>query len=157
MPPFSSLSLSAHWIGLNRTTACLTGKAATAINRERLIVFLKDGMGPLPALVDGDGKATPKKDHEVGSVRVPTNSGSAFVRRIDDGANETLRLFWEQSQEQALLAVPVGQYELIGYCLYRSEEKTESTASAGAAESEPIGRGSRPELGRRCAGVIVAE
>ncbi len=130
----------ARWIGLNRTTACLTGEAATDVNRKRLISFLQEGMGTQPLLIQGSTTAAQEGDGEVGTVQVPANSGSAFVRRIKGGAKETLRLFWEESERGGVLAVPAGEYELIGYCLYRSEEGIEWTASATIQEGTKADR-----------------
>ncbi|MFT7170391.1 MAG: hypothetical protein ACI80K_003539, partial [Paracoccaceae bacterium] len=68
-----------------------------------------------------------------GLIRVPSTSGSAFLRKrpadsaaagqtVDSEPTETLRLFWEAADEGSTLAIPVGAYELVGYCFYREDD-----------------------------------
>lgn len=123
----------ARWIGLNRTTTCLTDEAATDENRTRLIAWLAEGKAPRPRLVrprDAAGAGT-------GRVRVPATSGSAFLRRTDGERPETLRLFWDASEDGSFLSVPGGEYDLVGYCFYREDDAgVQWTASATVQEGQ---------------------
>ncbi len=131
--PDARVEHDARWIGLNRTTACLTGKAATPANRTRLMAYLKGGSAPTPPLVRASDPATTETH---GFVGVPATSGSAYMRRIDTETKETMRLFWDSSKEGSRLALPHGKYELISYCFYRVEGDVAWTAAATVQEGQ---------------------
>ncbi|MFT5735275.1 MAG: hypothetical protein ACI8WY_003962 [Planctomycetota bacterium] len=132
--PDARVQHDARWIGLNEATTCLTGEAAEPANRERLMAFLKAGVAPVAPLVqksDQEDAAVAAGTH--GLIRVPSTSGSAFLRKrpadsaaagqtVDSEPTETLRLFWEAADEGSTLAIPVGAYELVGYCFYREDD-----------------------------------
>jgi hypothetical protein len=142
--PDTSVEHDARWIGLNRATTCLTGDAATPENRARMIAFLRDGLAPLPPLYralsrDGDGVAAPDSS---GWVSLPATEGSAYLRTVpaeptpedasgDGEATTFLRVVWSRTETGSHVALPRGEYEIIGYSFYREGDGgTRWTASA---------------------------
>lgn len=131
--PDARVEHDARWIGLNRTTACLTGEAATPENRTRLIAFLEDGLAPRPKLYRSSRE---ERKEGQGLVQVPSAPGSAFLRRTDGTNKGTVRIVWDSAKELNQVALPMGDYELVGYCFYSSEKGVEWTASATVQEGQ---------------------
>lgn len=136
--PDRRIEHDARWIGLNETTACLTGAAATPENRRALIDFLRASKAPTPGLVRTRHPAeTAERPLGSGIIEVPTTSGSALLRRTDGGRPVDVRIHWEASGEGRLADLPEGDYDLISYSFYRVDRAGRHwSASATVQEGE---------------------
>lgn len=137
--PDARVEHDGRWIGLNETTACLTGEAAEPENRRALIAFLEAGRAPLPELVRSRHRAESADPVPgCGAVELPSTSGSALLRRGEgDDVGKDVRIYWEASKDGRIVDLPVGDYTLIGYSFYRVDRKGRRwTASATVQEGE---------------------
>lgn len=141
--PDKRIAHDERWIGLNATTTCLTGEAATSANRRRLMSFLKAGAAPVSRLIQTPAKTDTRATAAAtdnGSLHVPAHAGSAYLREKpgptkNSTTPKTLRLYWDAADKGTTLSLPAGSYDLIGYCFYREDDAGHQwTASATVQE-----------------------
>jgi hypothetical protein len=123
------------WLKLNETTTCISGEHDTPEERKALIAYLRAGTTIRPLLIS-DGQAAPA-GATCGKIRVPSTAGSAYLKAerksVRDGSPPRIRLSWKESEKGTTLAVPVGEYRVISYAFYRTDEKGQHWAASGSS------------------------
>lgn len=112
------------WLKLLATTNCINAGEMTPKIRKALAVFFQEKETLRPLLVTEAYE--PEEDLSCGEVRVPSTSGSAYLKAdrdsIRDGTPPKVRLYWKASDAGKVLHVPAGRYRVINYRFYRTAE-----------------------------------
>jgi len=133
--PDMRISEDKHWLKLNMITACIAAKTGTPEVRSALNRYLSAEKTARPILIDAKHAAPAKAI--CGNVRFPTTAGSAYLRAdsksIQGGSPTELRLRWNAYEKGAVLAIPIGDYRVIGYNFYRSDKAKKRWVLSGTA------------------------
>jgi hypothetical protein len=123
------------WLKLNETTTCISGESDTPEARKALIAYLHAEKTIRPLLID-EGQDAPAGT-ACGKVRVPSAAGSAYLKAerksVRDGSPPKIRLRWKKSEKGTTLAVPVGEYRVISYAFYRTDEQGRRWMASGSS------------------------
>lgn len=122
------------WLKLNETTTCISGENDTPEARKALIAYLRAEGTIRPLLIDEEH---PAPAGTTGKIRVPSTAGSAYLKAerksVREGSPSKIRLCWKGSEKGATLAVPVGEYRVISYVFYRTDEQGRRWAASGSS------------------------
>jgi hypothetical protein len=123
------------WLKLNETTTCISGENDTPEARKALIDYLHAEKTIRPLLVDERNEAP--AGTTCGRIRVPSTAGSAYLKAerksVRDGSPPRIRLRWNGSEKGTTLAVPAGEYRVVSYAFYRSDEQGRRWIASGSS------------------------
>ena len=102
-----------------------------------MIAYLRSEETIRPLLIDE--QHGPPAGAICGRIRLPSTAGSAYLRAerksVREGSPPKIRLRWKASEKGTTLVLPAGEFRVISYCFYRTDEQERQwIASASSAE-----------------------
>lgn len=123
------------WLKLTETTTCISGAQDTPEARRALIAYLGAESTLRPLLIDE--KHAPPKGSACGTIRLSATAGSVYLKAerasVRAGCVPRIRLRWNGGAERAALKVPAGEYRVVSYSFYRTDEKGRRWIASGSS------------------------
>jgi len=130
--PDARIPEDAHWLKLNETTTCIAGERDTPETRRALIAYLRAETTVRPLLVDEQHAPATG-----GTIRLPATAGSAYLKAerpsVRAGSPPKIRLRWKERAEGTKLRLPPGEYRVVSYGFYRTDEKGRCWIASGSS------------------------
>jgi hypothetical protein len=123
------------WLKLNETTTCISGENDTPESRKALIDYLRADETIRPLLIDSEHAAP--AGATCGTIRLPATAGSAYLKAerasVRAGSPPKIRLRWGDSEKGTTLSLPEGEYRVVSYAFYRSDDRSRHWAASGSS------------------------
>jgi hypothetical protein len=123
------------WLKLNETTTCISGSDDTPESRAALDAYLRAEETIRPLLVDERHPAPVETKR--GRLRLPATAGSAYLKAdrasVRTGSPPKIRVRWSAGEKEKALELPVGDYRVISYSFYRTDEKGRRWIASGSS------------------------
>ncbi|MHC4779244.1 MAG: hypothetical protein ACYTFG_11775 [Planctomycetota bacterium] len=111
------------WVILNETTTCIPAGERSPHVRKAIMAYLRHPETLRPRLMRGD---KPESEEDCGDVELTAVAGSAYLKAeresVREGTPVMIRLHWEESEKGRTVKVPLGEYRIINYWLYRTTD-----------------------------------